>query len=382
MISFELSQDQELWRNKAKAFAEEEIRPIAWKIDKGLVKGYSSELIKKMNDQGLLSLGFPVTYGGSGLDLLTTAIVLEELAVGDGGISFTASLNSLNSISIAGTEAQQKAFLPLITDKSKPSLISFALTEPNAGSDAGSIITTARAEGREYVLNGEKCFISNGGLASIYAVFATVDRSKGAKGITAFIVPKDSQGLSFGKIEDKMGFRSSQTASFSLADVRVPVEYRLGQEGEGFKIAMKELDMLRVLACGAVGVGIARAAYEDSVKFFKTVGNIKAILGQQAIAFDLADMAASIEASRLMVWKSCWLMDQRLPGTLASSLSKFYASDMAVNVANKGVKLLGHHAYTESFPLEKYVRDAKILQIYEGTNQIARLVASRGILAG
>ena len=382
MISFELSQDQQLWQSKAKAFADAEIRPLAWKIDKGMVKGYPWDLIKKLNDQGLLSLGVPVAYGGSGLDLLTTAIVLEELAVGDGGISFTASLNSYNSVMIAGTEAQQKEFLPLICDKGNPALISFALTEPNAGSDAGSITTTARAEGGEYVLNGEKCFISNAGLAGIYAVFATVDKSKGVKGITAFVVPKDSQGLTFGKIEDKMGFRSSRTASFNLADVRVPEANRLGQEGEGFKIAMKELDMLRVLSCGSVGVGIARAAYEDTVGFFKTVGNVKAILGQQAISFDLADMAASIEASRLMVWKSCWLMDQGLPATFDSSLTKFYASDMAVEVANKGVRLLGNYGYTESYPLEKYVRDAKILQIYEGTNQIARLIASRMILAG
>jgi len=282
---------------------------------------------------------------------------------------------------IAGTEAQKSEFLPLICNKENPDLAAFALTEPNAGSDAGSITTTARTEGREYVLNGEKCFISNAGLASVYIVFATVDRTKGMKGITAFIVPKDAQGLSFGKIEDKMGFRSSRTASFSLEGVRIPDSYRLGKEGEGFKIAMKVLDRLRVLSCGAVGVGIARAAFEDAVRFFKTKGNPKAIMNQQAITFDLTDMAAAVESSRLMVWKSCWKLDRGLPATLDSSLTKFSASDMAVEVASKALRLLGHYAYTESYPIEKYVRDAKLLQIYEGTNQVARLVASRMILA-
>jgi acyl-CoA dehydrogenase len=381
MISFELSQDQQMWREKAKAFAEKEIKPLAWKIDKGLMREYPWPLLTKMNGQGLLSMGVPNEYGGSGLDVLTTCLVLEELAVADAGISFTASLNSFNPVMFAGSDEQKKKFLPLLCNREKPGLAVFALTEPNAGSDAGSLTTSARAEGKDYVLNGEKCFISNGDVASIYAVFATVDRSKGVKGITGFLIPAGTEGLKAGKVEDKMGLRSSRTTSFTLDDVKVPGEHRLGREGDGFKIAMKELEVARVLSCGAVGVGVARAAYEDAVRFFKTVGNPKAAMAQQAIAFDLADMCAAVEASRLMVWKNGWLLDRGLPATTASSLTKFFVSDTAVEVANKGVRLLGHHAYTEGYPLEKYVRDAKILQIYEGTNQVARLVASRMILS-
>jgi alkylation response protein AidB-like acyl-CoA dehydrogenase len=282
---------------------------------------------------------------------------------------------------IAGTEEQQKQFLPLICDTKDPGLVAFALTEPNAGSDAGSLRTEARREGDDYVLNGEKSFISNGDIARVYAVFATVDKGKGIKGITGFIVPGDAEGLTPGKIEDKMGFRSSRTAGFFLNDVRIPESYRLGEEGKGFIAAMKELDVLRVLSCGAVGVGVARAAYEDAVRFFKTVGDVKKVMGQQAISFHLADMLASIEASRLMVWKNSWMLDNKIPLGAMTSLTKFYVSDTAVKVANTGVQLLGHHAYTEHYPLEKYVRDAKILQIYEGTNEITRLVASRDIFS-
>ncbi|MEJ2588803.1 MAG: acyl-CoA dehydrogenase family protein [Deltaproteobacteria bacterium] len=381
MIGFELSAEQKRWKEKAKAFTQEEIKPLAWKIDKGLTQKYHWPLLAKMAKQGLLNMGVPESYGGSGMDILTTAIVLEELAVGDGGISFTASLNSFNALLIAGNEEQQKQFLPLLCDTENPGLVAFALTEPNAGSDAGSLRTEARREGDDYVLNGEKSFISNGDIARVYAVFATVDKGKGIKGITGFIVPGDAQGLTPGKIEDKMGFRSSRTAGFFLNDVRIPEHYRLGEEGQGFIFAMKELDVLRVLSCGAVGVGVARAAYEDAVGFFKTVGDVKKIMGQQAISFHLADMLASIEASRLMVWKNSWMLDNKVPLGAMTSLTKFYVSDTAVEVANTGVQLLGHHAYTEKYPLEKYVRDAKILQIYEGTNEITRLVASREIFS-
>ena len=382
MISFELSENQKNWQAKAKAFAEKEIKPLSWKIDKGMVEEYPWPLIKKMNEEGLLNLGTPEEFGGSGLDMLTTAIVLEELAVADGGISFTSSLNAFHLLMIAGNDSQKSEYLPALCSKEDPGLMVFALTEPNAGSDAGSITTTARLDGQEYVLNGEKCFISNAGLASVYAILATIDRSQGVKGITAFIVPKDTPGLSFGKVEDKMGFRSSRTASIILEDVRIPQSNLLGKEGGGFKLAMKELDSLRILSCGAVGVGIAKAALETCVRFFKTMGNLKQVMNQQAITFELADMAASIQAARLMVWKSCWTIDQGIPGTLDSSLTKFYVSDVAVDVANKALRLLGHYAFTEEYPIEKYVRDAKILQIYEGTNQVARLVASRMILAG
>jgi acyl-CoA dehydrogenase len=260
-------------------------------------------------------------------------------------------------------------------------LAGFALTEPNAGSDAGAVSTQARREGDEYVLNGEKCFISSGDLAALYVVFATVDKSKGVGGITGFLLPGDTKGISRGKIEDKMGFHSNHTGVVVLNDVRIPVEDRLGEEGSGFMIAMKLLEIARVISCGVVGVGLARGAYETTLKFLKTHSDAKTLMMQQPISFDLADMLASIEATRLLVWKACWMLDNELPSGAMSALTKFYASDMALEIANKGMQLVGPHAYTEEYHLDKLVRDAKLLQIYEGTNQISRLVVSRDILS-
>jgi len=381
MIDFELSREQQQWQEKARAFAEKEIKPLSWKIDKGLTKEYHWPLIKKLAEQGLLSLGVSEEYGGSGLDILTTSIVVEELAVGDGGIAFTSTCNSYVPLMIAGTEEQKRDFFPFTCDRENPGLAALALTEPNAGSDAGSLSTSARREGKEYILNGEKCFISSGDLASLYTIFATVDKAKGLKGITAFMVPGDSEGLSRGKIEDKMGFHSNHTGVFVMNDVRVPEGNRLGEEGGGFKIAMKALEILRVISCGAVGVGIARAAHEAALRFLTTYKNANAVLNEQALSFELADMLASIEASRLMVWKSSWMLDNKLPAATMASLTKFYVSDMAVEVANRGLQLVGYHGYSEDYPLDKYVRDAKVLQIYEGTNQICRIVATRGIFS-
>lgn len=381
MPSFELNSKQQQWQEKAKAFAESEIKPLSWKIDKGLTQEYHWPLIKKMAEQGLLSLGVPEEYGGSGLDILTTSLVVEELAVQDGGIAFTATCNSFLPLMIAGTEGQKKDFFPLTCNKEKPGLAALALTEPHAGSDAASLSSSARREGKEYILNGEKCFISSGDMASLYTVFASVDRAKGLKGITAFLVPGDVTGLSRGKIEDKMGFHSSHTGVFAMNEVRIPEKNRLGQEGEGFIIAMKTLEVLRVISGGAVGVGIARAAYEATLRFLTTYHDAKAVVNQQAISFELADMLASIEASRLMVWKSSWMLDNNLSATTIGSLTKFFVSDTALEVANKGLQLVGCHAYEEAYPLEKYVRDAKVIQIYEGTNQVCRIVASRGIFS-
>ena len=381
MISFELTEEQQHWQEKARDFAEKEIKPLAWKIDRGLTQEFHWPLIKKMAEQDLLSLGMPSEYGGSDLDFLTTGIVIEELAVADIGIAFTAGMNAATPLSLMGTEEQKKKFLPLTCDRKNPGLAGFALTEPNAGSDAGAVSTQARREGDEYVLNGEKCFISSGDMAALYVVFATVDKSKGVGGITGFLLPGDTEGISRGKIEDKMGFHSNHTGVVVLNDVRIPVEDRLGEEGSGFMIAMKLLEIARVISCGVVGVGLARGAYETTLKFLKTHSDAKTLMMQQPISFDLADMLASIEATRLLVWKACWMLDNELPSGAMSALTKFYASDMALEIANKGMQLVGPHAYTEEYHLDKLVRDAKLLQIYEGTNQISRLVVSRDILS-
>ena len=335
-----------------------------------------------MGELGLMGLGIPKKYGGCELDTLTTAIIIEELAVVDAGIAFTCTLNSSIPVMIAGTEEQKDKFLPAIYDRKKPQLSAFALTEPNAGSDAAGLSTLARKEGNEYVLNGEKCFISNGDMAGLYTIIATVDKKKGFGGITAFIVPGDAEGLIRGKIEDKMGFHSSHTGVFAMNDVRIPEENILGREGEGFIIAMKLLEVARVISCGAVGAGLARGSFEATLKFLKTYSNPKTLIAQQAISFDLADMLASIEAARLLVWKSCWMIDNDIPVGTMSGLTKVYSSDMALEVAKQGMEIVGLRSYSEDYPLEKHVRDAKTLQIYEGTNQINRMVAARGILGG
>jgi acyl-CoA dehydrogenase len=381
MIGFDLTPEQEKWRDKARRFAEEDIAPVAWDIDKGIYDGFHWPLIRRMAEEGLFSLGVPQAYGGSGLDIMTMCLVIEELATADPGIAFTATLNSYVPLVIAGTEEQKRTFFPLTCDPSNPGLAAFALTEPNAGSDAAAVATTARPDGDEYVLNGEKCFISNGDMASLYTVFATVDRHSGVRGITAFLVPGDTPGLSRGKIEAKMGFKSNHTGVFALNDVRVPAANRLGREGDGFGIAMKILEVLRIVSCGAVGVGLARGAHEATLKFFAEKSTPKTILNQQALAFPLADMLAMVEAARLLVWKTAWLLDNgRQAGTM-SGLTKFFASDAALAVAEEGLRLVGPHGYTRDYPLEKCVREAKLLQIYEGTNQISRLVASRGVFS-
>ena len=381
MISFELSAEQKRWQKAARDFAEKEIRPVSWKLDKGPVDGCYWPVMERMAKEGFLAMGVPTEYGGSGLDFMTMSTVVEELAAADGGIAFTATANSFLPLRVAGTDMQKRAFLPLTSNRDKPGLAAFALTEPNAGSDGASITTTARKDGREYVLDGEKCFISSGNIASIYTVLATVDKRKGLKGITAFLVPDHLEGLERGKVEDKLGFRSSHTGTVVFHGVRVPEENRLGEEGDGFPIAMKVLEVMRIISCGAVGVGIARAAYESALRFLLTYSNAKKLINQQAVSFDLADMFASIEASRLMVWKSCWMLDNKMQASTMSSITKFFVSDMAVEVANKGLNLVGPNGFSEDYPLDKLVRDAKVLQIYEGTNQISRLVASRGILS-
>ena len=355
--------------------------PVAWKIDKGIADSHWP-LLERMAAGGFLCLGIPEEYGGCGLDALTTAIVVEELAAADAGYGFTATLNSHLPVMVAGTEEQKRAFLPRICDRTRPGLSAFALTEPGAGSDAGAVRTTALKDGDQYVVNGEKCFISNGDSASLYTIFATVDRSRGVKGITAFLMTDEAEGLNRGKVEDKMGFRTSRTGVFSLNDVRIPETSLLGKEGAGFGIAMRILDVLRVLSCGAVGVGVARRAFECAARFWKTRADSRALAANQAVTFALADMLAEVEAARLMVWRSAWMIDQKQSVGTMSSLTKFFVSDRALQVAQKGLELVGPEGYGEEYPLEKLVRDAKLLQIYEGTNQISRMVAARAILAG
>jgi len=259
-------------------------------------------------------------------------------------------------------------------------LAAFALTEPGAGSDAGAVATTAVQDGDDYILNGTKCFITNGGVADIFVVFANARKSAGIRGLTAFIVERNTPGFSVGKKEDKMGIRASDTSELILDNVRVPASNRLGRVGEGFKIAMKTLDAARPFV-GAVSVGLAQAAFETAVKYAKERQQFgKPIASQQLIQAMLADMAMQIEAARLLVYKACWLKGQDLPFSKEAAMAKCFAADVAMKVTVDAVQVLGGYGYIKEYPTEKYMRDAKIMQIYEGTNQIQRLVIANNIL--
>jgi acyl-CoA dehydrogenase len=280
---------------------------------------------------------------------------------------------------ISGTEAQQAKYLPRFCDPSKVTLGAFAITEPMAGSDAGGITTLAKRNGDKYILNGTKTFITNAGVADLYVVFVTMDPSAGTDAITAFVVEKGWPGLSFGAKEKKLGIRCSQTANVILENVEVPVENRLGEEGEGFGIAMRTFDITRThIAAG--GVGIARAAYEYALQYAQERKQFNRPIARfQAVAFMLADMATQIDAARFLVWHAAWRYDQGKKFTKEASMAKAFAGDIAAKVTTDAVQILGGYGYIREYPVEKWMRDAKIMQIYEGTAQIQRLIIARQI---
>ncbi len=371
--------EQEALRRLAHEFAKKEIRPFAaqWEEAEEFPR---DELADKAVAAGLWALAVPEEHGGVSLDAVTTCLINEELAWGCAGIATSIGGNALGSypILLAGTQAQKEEFLRPLVEKG--GMAAFALTEPNAGSDVSSLSTTARREGNEYVLKGNKCFITNGGLAEVYSVFASTDKRAGAKGISAFVVEKGTPGFALGKKEKKMGIRASDTTELIFDDVRIPEKNRLGEEGEGFKLAMQTLDISRPTV-GAMAVGVARAAYEVAVQYAKErVQFGRKISAFQAIQFMLADMAIAIETARLLVLKAASLKDQGLPYTLESAMAKAYATDIAMQVTTDAVQVLGGYGYTREYPVEKWMRDAKIMQIYEGTNQIQRLVIANQIL--
>ncbi|NPA90314.1 MAG: acyl-CoA dehydrogenase [Chloroflexi bacterium] len=378
MIDFKLTEEQELVRKLAHDFAVNEMRPVARYYDE--TEEFPWPIVEKAHELGLLNSVIPEEYGGVGADRVTETLIAEELFYGCAGMGTSLMANNLalTPIVIAGTEEQKERFLTPFTEE--PLMASFALTEPEAGSDAAGIRTRAVRDGDYYIINGTKQFITNGSVASLYTVFATLDPSLRHKGIIALVVPRDTPGISIGKKEHKMGQRASDTAQVVFEDVRVPVANRLGEEGEGFKIAMKTLDNSRA-GIAACAVGIARAAYDDARKYAlerKQFG--QPIANFQAIQFMLADMAIKIETARLAVWYAAWRADQGLPHTKESSIAKAYATDMAMEVTTDAVQIFGGYGYTREFMVEKYMRDAKLMQIYEGTNQIQRLVIARHIL--
>lgn len=375
-MNFDLSDDQRQFQELAHNFAEKEIRPVAPDYDER--EEFPWDVIKKAHDIGLMTYAFPEEYGGTGASALTACVVTEELAWGCAGIATALGGTGLcaTPIVIAGTDAQKKKYLNRFSDTRKLTLGAYAITEPDAGSDVASMKTTARKVDGGYVLNGTKHFITNGGLADVYVIFATIDPSQRADGICAFIVEKE-MGVQAGKKERKMGIRASTTAQIHLDDVFVPDENLLGEEREGFIVAMRTFEHTRP-DVAAMAVGVSRAAFEYSMDYAQQREQFgKPIARFQAIGFMLADMATEIDAARLLTWRSAWMLDQGLPVNKEASMAKRFAADTAMKVTTDALQIMGGVGYTRDYPTEKWMRDAKIMQIYEGTSQIQRIVISR-----
>ncbi|GAV25517.1 acyl-CoA dehydrogenase [Carboxydothermus islandicus] len=378
-MDFRLSEEHELLRQTVRDFAEKEVAPSAAERDEE--ERFDREIFNKMAELGLTGIPWPEEYGGAGMDYIAYAIAVEELSrvCASTGVTLSAHV-SLGSFPIFkyGTDEQKEKYLKPLALGEK--LGAFGLTEPSAGSDAGSLKTTAVRDGDYYVLNGSKIFITNGGEAEIYVVFATVDKSKGHKGISAFIVEKGTPGFSFGKKEKKLGIRSSPTVELVFENCRIPKENLLGEEGQGFKIALSTLDGGRI-GIAAQAVGIAQGAYEAAVKYAKERTQFgKPIAEFQGISFMLADMATKIQAARLLVYHAAWLESNNLPYGKAAAMAKLFASETAMEVTTKAVQIFGGYGYTREYPVERMMRDAKITEIYEGTSEVQRIVISSYIL--
>ena len=379
-MHFGLSDDEKALQDTARKFAREVMRPKAAHCDE--TSSFPNEIIRQASDLGLMNLTIPAEFGGMELPHVAQALITEELAWGCSGMctSMIANDLALLPIEIGGSKEQKERFLRPFTTGFK--LTSFALTEPGAGSDVAGLRCTARREGDVYVLNGQKQWITNGQYADQYSLFCTTDPNKKHKGLMCLVVEGRPKGLTVGKHENKMGQRASNTVTLTFEDVKVPVANRIGQEGEGFMIAMATLDNSRPLTA-AVAIGIARAAMEHAIDYSKQRTQFgKPIAQFQAIQFMIADMAADIEAARLLTHKSAWLLDEGQRNTLVSSYAKRFAADMGMKATTDAVQIFGGYGYSREYPVEKLMRDSKLIQIYEGTSQVQRLVIARELLKG
>jgi len=374
-MNFTLTDEQKMIRETVRNFAETEVKPSATERDEQ--EHFDRELMfEKVSELGLPGVIFPEEYGGAGADYISYAIAVEELSrvCASTGVTLSAHVSlAANPIYKYGNEEQKQKFLRPLAEGSK--LGAFGLTEPSAGSDAGGTKTMATLDGNDWVLNGSKIFITNGGFAEIYIVFARTDNAaQKHHGISAFIVEKDTPGFSFGKKEKKMGIRSSATCELVFENCRIPRENLLGEEGSGFKIAMQTLDGGRI-GIAAQALGIAQGAFDAAVDYAKERKQFeKPIVSQQAIQFMLADMATQIEAARLVVYHAGYLASSGQSFGKESAMAKLFASETAMQVTTKAVQVFGGYGYTREFPVERMMRDAKITEIYEGTNEIQRLV--------
>src|ERR1700716_776586 len=377
MVDFTLTDEQKSLREMAHDFAEKEIRPVAWEYDKEGT--WPQDIIDKASELGLMNSHLAEEYGGPGLGYLDGAIIEEEIAWGCSGIGTSLSCNGLATApgALAASEELKKEYLGRLSEA--PLLASFCLTEPDAGSDVSGMKTTAVRKGDKWVINGSKCFITNGSYANWYTVYAKTDKEAGHRGISCFIVPRDA-GVVVDKHEDKMGQRASNTATISFDDVEIPARNLVGEENTGFKIAMMTLDRTRP-GVAAMATGVARAAFEFATDYSRERVQFGVpIAMHQAIQFIIADMATEIEAARLLTWKSAVMLDNGERNTLISSHAKRFAADTAMKVATEAVQVYGGYGFIKDYPVEKLFRDAKIMQLYEGTSQIQRLVIARETL--
>ena len=377
-MNFQLTKEQELVRQMVREFAENEVKPLAAEIDQ--TERFPMETVKKMAKYGMMGIPFSEEYGGAGGDTLSYILAVEELSkvCGTTGVILSAHVSLCASvIEKYGTEEhKQKYLVPL----AKGELLgAFGLTEPNAGTDAAGQQTTAVLDGDNYILNGQKIFITNGGVADLFIVFAMTDRSKGTKGISAFIVEKGFKGFSIGKLEDKMGIRGSSTTELVFEDCIVPKENLLSKEGKGFGIAMGTLDGGRI-GIAAQALGIAEGAFDEAVTYMKERKQFgKSLSKFQGLAWMIADMDVAIESARFLVYKAACLKDAGKSYTVEAARAKLHAANVAMDVTTKAVQLFGGYGYTKDYPVERMMRDAKITEIYEGTSQVQKLVISGSV---
>lgn len=374
-MDYNLSEEQQMMRQMVRDFAKKEIEPWIPRMEAG---EFPRELLEKMGELGLMGITAPEKYGGAGMDFLSYIIAIHELSKASAVMGVILSVHTsvgMNPILYFGNEEQKNRYLPKMA--SGQYLGAFCLTETSSGSDAGSLKTKAKRVDDHYVLNGSKMFITNGGEADVYIVFANTAPEKGTYGISAFIVDQDTPGLSIGKDEKKMGLHGSRTVALNFDNMKVPAENRLGAEGEGFKIAMANLDVGRI-GIAAQALGIAEASLEAATAYAKEREQFgKPIAANQGVGFKLADMATATEAARLLVYRAAWLRAQDKSCGKEASMAKLFASQTAVDNSIEAVQIFGGYGYTEDYPVERYFRDAKVTQIYEGTSEIQRVVIAK-----
>lgn len=378
-MNFSLTKEQEMVRKLMNQFSESEVKPLAAEID--AAERFPRETVEKMARYDMMGIPFPQMYGGAGGDNLSYAIAVEELSkvCGTTGVILSAHTSlGAHPIHQFGTEEQKMKYLVPLAKGEK--LGAFGLTEPNAGTDSSAQQTVAVLDGDNYVLNGSKVFITNGGEADIYIIFAMTDKSKGNKGISAFIVEKDFKGFSIGKKEDKMGIRGSSTSELIFENCIVPKENLLGQEGKGFGIAMQTLDGGRI-GIAAQALGIAQGALDECVKYMKERKQFgKPLSYFQGLQWMVAEMATKVEASRLLVYNAADKKDKKLPFSAEAAMAKLFAAETAMEVTTKAVQIFGGYGYTRDYPVERMMRDAKITEIYEGTSQVQKMVIAAKVL--